>query len=68
MSASCIYCEQYGWNKDTSYTCTQCEKHVAKLDQETVQWIAEMIDRKVEKAIEKHTDKYNHEMSNNGYY
>jgi hypothetical protein len=67
----CLYCVNYIYHADSSHdgiVCVECEEQVKKLDEKTVNWLMKVIDARIEKELNLHTDRYNHESSNYGYY
>lgn len=65
----CHYCNSRFTYKpeDNSYTCQSCMKIVQKVDAETLAWMMDVIDVKIERAMDSHVNACVHE-SNNRYY
>jgi acetyl-CoA carboxylase beta subunit len=71
MSKKCAYCNNYLYYdalQKSSKICEKCEERVKKLDQETIDWLMMVIDGRIEKELDSHTERYNHEPNNYGYY
>ena len=71
MRNKCIYCCNFVYDPDPSSNkrvCEKCEEQVKKLDENTVNWLMMVIDGRIEKEFDSHTDRYSHESSHPGYY
>lgn len=69
----CFYCGNfvYDFTVDTlvnAITCDNCKKVVEKLDSETLSWLITVIDIKIERAVDEHRNRYDHEYDEPQYY
>lgn len=60
----CSYCDDRIESEKT--TCNRCQELVQKLDAETLNWLMQVIDNKIDKALSRHVDCYSHDLAN--YY
>ena len=71
MRNKCIYCCGLVYSPDPSSNnkvCEQCEEQVKKLDEKTIDWLMKVIDGRIEKELDSHTDRYVHESTGYGCY
>jgi len=71
MTDKCSYCNKHIWDRDPSpepHVCSECVQQIKKLDKDTVNWLMMVIDSRIEKELDSHTDRYSHESSHPGYY